>query len=213
MMRKPRILSVDPCNPDPGVIHEVTEVLRGEGLVTLPTDTLYGVAADIFSEAALERLLALKARPHDKPIPIFIASIETLDLVARGVPLKARQLAKQFWPGPLTLILHASPDMPDMITAGTGTVGVRIPQLPLIEAILAAVEHPITGTSANRSGGNNPMTAQDVLKGLGSKFDLLLDGGKVAGGIASTVLDCTQSPFHIIREGAIGRGVIASLLS
>lgn len=207
-----RILSVDPYNPDPGAIREVVEVLQDEGLVALPTDTLYGLAADISSGAALEHLLTIKARPHHMPIPIFISSMEALEGVTPEMPDAARRLAQQFWPGPLTLILHASPDISEMITAGTGTVGVRIPQLPLIEGILSALGGPVTGTSANRSGGTNPLTVKDVLRGLGDQCDLLVDGGKVPGGIASTVIDCTQSPFCIIREGAIGWQAIARVL-
>lgn len=212
MARMPRILSVDPQSPDPQVVQEVVKVLRAEGLVALPTDTLYGLAADIFSETALERVVALKARPHDKPIPIFVSSVEALDMVAAAVPDAARRLTQQFWPGPLTLILAASPDIPEMITAGTRTVGVRIPRLPLIAEILESIDCPLTGTSANKSGGINPVSLKDVLGSIGNKVDLLLDGGKAPGGVASTVLDCTQSPFRIIREGAIASEVLAAVL-
>lgn len=212
MVRMSRIISINPLNPDPEVVREVVEVLNAGGLVALPTDTLYGLAADISSEAALERLLVLKARPHDKPIPIFVSTIEALETVTRDVPEAARRLTQQFWPGPLTLILHASPDIPDAITAGTGTVGVRIPRLPLLAVLLEAVGHPLTGTSANRSGGKNPVTIRDVLRGLGKKLDLLVDGGTIPGGVPSTVIDCTESPFRIIREGAIARELIAGVL-
>lgn len=207
-----RILPVDPNNPEPKVVREIIDVLKGEGLVALPTDTVYGLLADIFSEVALERLVALKARPHDKPIPIFISSIEDLGAVTQEVPDAAGRLAHQFWPGPLTLILQASPEIPEEITAGTGTVGVRIPNLRLIEMILNGLGRPITGTSANKSGGINPVTPQDVQKSLRNQFDLLVDGGKTSSNIPSTVLDCTQFPFRVIRKGAIERGAIAALL-
>jgi L-threonylcarbamoyladenylate synthase len=203
-MNMPRFLPVDPKDPDPTVVREIVDVLKADGLVALPTDTVYGLAADIFSETALECLVDLKARPHDKPIPIFISSIEDLGTVGR--------LARKFWPGPLTLILHASPEIPEEITAGTGTVGVRIPNLRLIEMILNGLGRPITGTSANKSGGINPVTPQDVQKGLHKQFDLLVDGGKTSSAIPSTVLDCTQFPLRIIRKGAIERGAIAALL-
>ncbi len=208
----PRILQVDNNNPAPGVVSEIVDVLKSEGIVALPTDTLYGLAADISSEAALERLAALKARPHDKPIPIFISSIDGFEEVAVAVPEAAQRLAQQFWPGPLTLILHASSHIAEEITAGTGTVGVRIPNLRLVQAILEALDRPITGTSANKSGGPNPVTAQDVKKGLRNQYDLLVDGGKAPSGIPSTVLDCTQVPFRIIRKGAIEREAIAAVL-
>ncbi len=207
-----RRLSVDPRAPDPTAVREIVEILRAQGIVALPTDTLYGLAADIFSGAAVERLLTLKGRPSNKPIPIFIFSVEALGRVARDLPRPAHRLAEQFWPGPLTLILHASSEIPDGITAGTGTVGVRIPDLPLIGEILAALERPISGTSANRSGGVNPVTVEDVVSELGHRCDLLVDGGEAGSGIPSTVLDCTQSPFRVIREGGIGRGAITRLL-
>lgn len=208
----PRILSVNPESPDPQVVQEVLKVLKADGLVALPTDTLYGLAADVFSESALERLVALKARPHDKPIPIFVSRVEALEMVATAVPDAARRLVQEFWPGPLTLILYATPDIPELITAGTGTIGVRIPQLRLLAEILDAMNSPLTGTSANKSGGIDPVTLKDVLRGIGNRVDLLVDGGKAPGGVASTVLDCTQSPFQIIREGSIAREAIAAVL-
>lgn len=208
----PRILQVDPNNPDPGIVQEIVDVLKGEGLVALPTDTVYGLAADIYSSAAVERLADVKARPHDKPIPIFIASIDELETVAREVPETARRLARRFWPGPLTLILNASAHIPEAITAGTGTVGVRIPNLPLVEVILHALDRPITGTSANKSGGINPLSPKDVMKGLRNQFDLLVDGGETGSRMPSTVVDCTQFPLRIIRTGAVRRGTIAALL-
>ena len=208
----PRILQVDPNDPDPRVVQEIVNVLEEEGLVALPTDTVYGLAADIFSGAALERLVDLKARPHDKPIPIFISSIDDLGKIALGVPEEAGRLAQRFWPGPLTLILNASAQISEAITAGTGTVGVRIPNLALIDLILKALDRPITGTSANKSGGANPVRPKDVVKGLRNQFDLLVDGGETGSNIPSTVLDCTQFPLRIIRTGAVERGAIAALL-
>ena len=208
----PRILQVDPNDPDPRVVQEIVNVLEEEGLVALPTDTVYGLAADIFSGTALERLVDLKARPHDKPIPIFISSIDDLGKIALGVPEEAGRLAQRFWPGPLTLILNASAQISEAITAGTGTVGVRIPNLALIDLILKALDRPITGTSANKSGGANPVRPKDVVKGLRNQFDLLVDGGETGSNIPSTVLDCTQFPLRIIRTGAVERGSIAALL-
>lgn len=208
----PRILHVDSNNPDPGVVQEIVDVLKGEGLVALPTDTVYGLAADIYSAAAVERLVDVKARPHDKPIPIFIASIDDLVRITRDVPETAGRLARRFWPGPLTLILNASPHIPEAITAGTGTVGVRIPNLPLVEVILNALDRPITGTSANKSGGANPVSPKDVMKGLQNQIDLLVDGGETGSRMPSTVVDCTQFPLRIIRRGAVQRGTIAALL-
>ncbi|MFQ5532461.1 MAG: L-threonylcarbamoyladenylate synthase [Candidatus Methylomirabilales bacterium] len=207
-----RILSVDPNNPDSEAVREIVAVLKAQGTVALPTDTVYGLAVDIFSAAAVERLLTLKGRPSGKPIPIFISSIEALEGVVRGIPGPAERLAQEFWPGPLTLILHASPQIPEGITAGTGTVGVRIPELPLIGAILTALGSCISGTSANRSGGRNPVTVRDVVDEIGQGCDLIVDGGRVGGGVPSTVLDCTHFPFRLLREGAVGREMLATVL-
>ena len=207
-----RILSVDPNNPDSAAVREIVTVLKAQGTVALPTDTVYGLAVDIFSGAAVERLLTLKGRPSGKPIPIFISSIEVLEGVVRGIPAPAQRLAQEFWPGPLTLILHASQQIPEGITAGTGTVGVRIPNLPLIGAILTALGSSISGTSANRSGGRNPVTARDVVDEIGQDCDLIVDAGRAAGGVPSTVLDCTQFPFRLLRQGGIGRETLATVL-
>ncbi|MGH7387417.1 MAG: L-threonylcarbamoyladenylate synthase, partial [Candidatus Methylomirabilales bacterium] len=112
----------------------------------------------------------------------------------------------------LTLVLLAGPAIPEAVTAGTGTVGIRIPKSHLVLEILAALDRPITGTSANRSGGVDPATAADVVRSLGSRCDLVLDGGRAPGGVASTVLDCTELPFRIIREGAITLQALGAVL-
>ena len=138
--------------------------------------------------------------------------MEDVNEVARELPGAAWQLAERFWPGPLTLVLLAAPKIPEAVTAGTGTVGIRIPKSHLILEILAALDRPITGTSANRSGGVDPVTVADVVRGLGNRCDLVLDGGRVPGGTASTVLDCTELPFRIIREGAITAQALGAVL-
>ena len=212
MSRRPQITPVDPQRPDPAVIKEAVEVLRRGGLVAFPTDTLYGLGADIFNAEAVARVLEVKRRPQDMPIPIFIAKMEEVNEVARELPGAAWQLAERFWPGALTLVLLAASGVPDAVTAGTGTVGIRIPRCHLVLEILASLGRPITGTSANRSGGPNPKEVQQVLAQIGKEIDLLLDGGRVPGGAPSTVLDCTQIPFRLIREGVVTRGELRDVL-
>jgi L-threonylcarbamoyladenylate synthase len=212
MRRKPQITPVDPKHPEAAVVEKAVEVLRRGGLVAFPTDTLYGLGADIFNLEAVSRVLEVKKRPQDKPIPIFIANMEEVNEVARELPGAAWQLAEHFWPGPLTLVLLAAPAVPEVITAGTGTVGIRIPKCQLVLEILTRLGRPITGTSANRSGGPNPTEIQQVLIQIGKEIDLLLDGGKAPGSVPSTVLDCTQTPFRIIREGPVTRGELRDVL-
>lgn len=213
MAKKPRVTPVDFIRPDPAVVGEAVAVLRRGGLVAFPTDTLYALGADLFKPEAVARVLEVKKRSQDKPIPVFIGKMEDVNEVARDLPGAAWQLAERFWPGPLTLVLLAAPKIPEAVTAGTGTVGIRIPKSHLTLEILAALDHPITGTSANRSGGVDPVTVADVVRGLGNRCDLILDGGRAPGGIASTVLDCTELPFRIIREGAITAQALGTVLS
>jgi L-threonylcarbamoyladenylate synthase len=212
MSKKPKITPVDSMRPGPAVVEEAATVLRRGGLVAFPTDTLYALGADLFRPEAVIRVLEVKKRHQDKPIPVFIGKMEDVNDVARELPGAAWQLAERFWPGPLTLVLRAAPKIPEAVTAGTGTVGIRIPNSHLALEILAALGHPMTGTSANRSGGGDPMTVADVVRGLGNRCDLILDGGRVPGGIASTVLDCTELPFRIIREGAITAQALGAVL-
>ena len=212
MAKKPRITPVDFMRPDPAVVGEAVAVLRRGGLVAFPTDTLYALGADLFKPEAVTRVLEVKKRSQDKPIPVFIGKMEDVNEVARDLPGAAWQLAERFWPGPLTLVLLAAANIPEAVTAGTGTVGIRIPKSHLTLEILAALDHPITGTSANRSGGVDPVTVADVVRGLGNRCDLILDGGRAPRGIASTVLDCTELPFRIIREGAITAQALGAVL-
>jgi len=213
MSKKPKITPVDFMRPDPAVVEEAAAVLRRGGLVAFPTDTLYALGADLFNPEAVTRVLEVKKRPQDKPIPVFIGKMEDVNEVARELPGAAWQLAERFWPGPLTLVLLAAPRIPEAVTAGTGTVGIRIPKSHLVLEILAALDRPVTGTSANRSGGVDPVTVADVVRGLGNRCDLVLDGGRAPGGVASTVLDCTELPFRIIREGAITLQALGAVLS
>ena len=212
MSKRPKVTPVDLQRPDPAVVKEAAAILAKGGLVAFPTDTVYGLGADVFNPDALSRVLEVKRRPHDKPIPVFIRRMEDVNEVARELSGAAWQLAERFWPGPLTLVLFATPQVPEAVTAGTGTVGIRIPKCRVVLDILATLRRPVTGTSANRSGGGDPVTAAEVIKGVGNRCDLILDGGKVPGGIVSTVVDCTQAPFRIIREGAIPGEAIAALL-
>jgi L-threonylcarbamoyladenylate synthase len=185
-------------------------VLRQGGLVGFPTDTVYGLGALAFSGLAVAKLYPAKGRPESKAIPVLVDGLEGLQHLVWDVSPEAEQLARRFWPGPLTLILHRRPELPAEIGPGD-SVGVRMPNHPVALHLLAAAG-PLAVTSANRSGEPECSTADAVLAALGGRFDLLLDGGPTPGGLPSTVIDCTQSPAQILRQGPIARSDIEQVL-
>ncbi|MSQ11971.1 MAG: threonylcarbamoyl-AMP synthase [Dehalococcoidia bacterium] len=188
-------------------IADAVGALRHGGVVAYPTDTLYGLGADIFNESAVERVFTIKGRPRGMPLPVLLADAEQLalvtDLVAGEVPPLARTLAQEFWPGALTLILPRSPHVPDLITGRGWKVGVRVPDHPVPRELIRRLGSPITGTSANRTGGPDPFTALEVRRQLGDEVDIVVEGGPPPAGHASTVLDLTGPSPRIVRVGAI----------
>lgn len=191
---------------DPAMIATAVEILRSGGLVAFPTDTLYALGADGLSQPAVEGLLRAKGRAPGNPIPLLIAGAGALTDIVTTVHPYVAALADSFWPGPMTLVLPALPRVPDAVTGGTGTVGVRVPDHPVPLALIRALGRPITGTSANRSGTPPTRLASDVAANLADSVDLVIPGECGAVGeeaLASTVIDCTASPPRITRNGAL----------
>lgn len=189
---------------DPAILKRAVEILRGGGLVAYPTDTVYGLAALPTDGAAVRRLFEAKGRAPDQATPLLIAWAEQLPIVATEVPASAWLLIEAFWPGALTIVL---PKAQTFRSVAVGeTVGVRVPDHPTPRELARMLGGPITGTSANLSGPNpEPLTADDVRSQLGDVVDLVIDGGRCAGGRPSTVVDCTVAPPRILREGGISR--------
>ena len=187
-------------------IREALRIIEAGGLVAFPTDTVYGLAADLHSAAAIERIYQAKGRDMVKAIPVLIYNIDQITQVALDLPNNARRLAEKFWPGALTLIVPRVLDLPENLSSSP-TVAVRMPNYAPVQTVL---QHcgPLAVTSANISGGANPLTAEDVLSQLGGKIDLILDGGPVSGGIPSTIVDCSVDPVVITRHGAISDDAI-----
>jgi L-threonylcarbamoyladenylate synthase len=181
------------------------EVLRSGGLVAIPTDTVYGLAALATDDVAVEKLFAAKQRPLDQSMPLLIASPHDLALIAADVPAVARRLIGHFWPGALTIVLPRAPSFRSKAVA-SDSVGVRVPDHDIPRQLVQLLGAPITGTSANVSGKPEPLTAEDVRTQLGDSVSQIIDGGRCEGGRPSTVVDCTSEPPRILREGAIGRG-------
>ncbi len=205
---KTRVVPVDPKSPQPDVIREASEVLRRGGLVAFPTDTLYALGASAAEPAAIDRVLTVKGRHHGKPLSVLVPSVEAATHLAAVLPDGVRLLMQAFWPGALTLVVKASPTIPSILTAATGTVGLRMPAGPVAQALLMAFGGPIIGTSANKTGGADPAEAKTVQKAIGGQIEVILDGGRVTLGVPSTVVDCTTEPPRILREGAISRSTL-----
>jgi L-threonylcarbamoyladenylate synthase len=176
------------------------QLLRQHRLVAFPTDTVYGVGTLAFDGATVLKLYVAKERPPEKAIPILIADIADLDQVAINVPSIAYRLMETFWPGALTIVVPKQPHIPLEVST-TDTVAVRMPDLDLARDLMRRTG-PLAVTSANRSAGPNPRTAQEVLDQLAGRIDAIVDGGKTPGGVPSTVVDCTPATPAILREGA-----------
>ena len=201
---KTEILSV---NDSRSMIRALELLNQGE-VIALPTDTVYGVAADGFNAEAIEKLFVAKDRPSSKAIMLLIGAYADLEKCASHISPTARRLAEHFWPGGLTLVVNARAELPANLRADTSTIGVRLPDSALARELVRALGRPLAATSANRSGGANPRTAQDVLNDLDGRIALILDGGATPGNVPSTVLDCTIEPPRVLRAGAIGIGEI-----
>lgn len=208
-----RVLKVNPHSPEPEVIEAAREVLARDGLVVMPTETVYGLAARALSSAAIVRVFIVKKRARSQPLTVQIASPQMLLLVCADVSAAVRRLVKRFMPGPLTLVLTGSGLLPAALSAGSGKVGVRIPSHPVALAVLKAIAEPLVVTSANLSGRTATTSAEAALRQLEGKVDLVLDAGPCELGRESTVLDMTVSPPRVLREGAISWSRLEAVLA
>jgi len=189
----------------------VRRVLGESGLIALPTESFYGLAVAPFDEQALAKLWHIKGRSQGKPILVLIGDRSQLEPFVRSVPRAADVLINAFWPGPLTIVFAAAHGLSNAVTAGTGSVGIRLSAWQPLVDLLRRVG-PVTGTSANREGMPPPRTAEEVQDSLGDVVDLIVDAGPTAGGPPSTVID-VRGPIRIIRNGTIERAVIAARLA
>jgi L-threonylcarbamoyladenylate synthase len=197
-----KIIKVDPAYPE-AAYSRCREVIASSGVIAYPTDTFYALGADPENSAAVKRLFAIKGRQKDQPILLLIADRADADRWAVEITRVATGLMSRYWPGPLTLVFSAKSGVLPELTAGTGTIGLRVPGSVLARGLIRFIGHALTGTSANLSGRPNLRTAQEAAAEIGDVVDLVLDGGETAGGAASTVLDVTAAVPRLIREGAI----------
>jgi L-threonylcarbamoyladenylate synthase len=205
------ILPLDPSRPDWRQVRRAAMAVRRGEVVAVPTDTVYGLAANPFDRRAVSRVFQLKRRPETKPILLLVDDWRRMAPLIRGTPAVVSTIARKFWPGPLTVILPASSVVPDIITAGTGNVAIRCPRSAFIQALSRSLGSPVTGTSANLSGLAPATTAQEALRQFGGRLCYVVDGGRASGRQVSTIVDLTAEP-RIVRPGAVPRYALEPFL-
>jgi L-threonylcarbamoyladenylate synthase len=193
-------------------IQRAVQILRRGGLVGLPTETVYGLAADAENELAVRRIFAVKGRPSSHPLIVHVASAAKLEGWVARVPDEARRLADAFWPGPLTIVLPRGPRAKDVVTGGQDTVALRVPGHPLARELLEAFGGGLAAPSANRFGRVSPTRAEHVRADLGSDVELVLDGGASAVGLESTIVDLSGDGAVLLRPGGISREQLERVL-
>jgi len=179
------------------------EALRRGEVIVFPTETFYGLGADALNEGAVERIVSLKGRNPDNPIPVIVADREMLKEIVAEIPPVAERLMNRFWPGPLTLVLAAKKDLPASLLNRDGKIGVRISSHPLATRLTRELGHPLTATSANLSGMEPARTIREARTYFSGKVEIFLDGGRLAGRKGSSVVEVYQDRLKIIREGEI----------
>ncbi|MCS7091859.1 MAG: L-threonylcarbamoyladenylate synthase [Patescibacteria group bacterium] len=198
-----QIIKVNIKNPDPQIIHKATCVLENKGVVVYPTDTAYGIGVNAFEEEAIKKLYKLKGRDFSKPTHVVVKNWKMIKKIAYTNGL-ARKFYDKFLPGPLTIILTKKNLIPDILTAKTKTIGIRIPKCNVTKMLSSHLKLPYTTPSANRSGEKTPYSIEEVASVLDlSQVDLVLDGGKLPNVPPSTIVDLTSNEIKIIREGTL----------
>lgn len=199
----PRMFSVDPKDPEGAILEEAAQVILEGGLVVVPTETFYALAGDGLSAEAVSRVLEAKGRETSRPTGLLIADEEMVALVATRIPRAAFKLMNRFWPGPLNLVLHAKESLPLGVVGDRMGVSVRVPaSLPAL-GLIRLLNRPITATSANKTGGKPPQTADEAIEALGDVLEIAIDAGKTRGGEPSTMVDVRGKKPILLRAGAI----------
>ncbi|MGH9488914.1 MAG: L-threonylcarbamoyladenylate synthase [Terriglobales bacterium] len=208
-----RWIPLDPVRPDPATVAELAARLRAGEVLAIPTDTIYGLAADARNAQAVERIFAIKGRDEGKPLPLLVGGLAAAERMAAPAPAALAALARAFWPGPLSLALPVGPEWPAALRAGGSSLAVRWPRAAIAQALLDACGFPLTATSANRSGAAGCLSAAEVEAQLGDRLEVIVDGGPAASGQPSTLLDLTGGAPRLVREGAIARAALARWLA
>ncbi len=211
-MNKTETLKIRNRNPEHDKIRHAADTLRRGGLVVFPTETVYGLGANALDPDAVRKVFRIKSRPSDNPLIVHIADVGDLQLLAKRPPKAAKLLMERFWPGPLTIVLRKKRAVPDVVTAGSDTVAVRMPDNAIARQLIRNACVPLAGPSANISGRPSPTKAEYVLDDLSGMVDIILDGGRTRIGIESTVIDMTVKSPVILRHGGVTKKEIERLI-
>lgn len=207
-----RIRRIDGRKPREDVIQEAARIICRGGVVIFPTTSLYGLAVDASNPAAVEKLFFIKQRPLDKPILILVPELGDVQSLVQDIPLTAERIMTALWPGKLTLIFKAGNGLLPSLTAGTGKIGIRLPVYPVARLLVHAVGKPITATSANISGQIGCSRITDLDPAVAASVDLMLDAGPLRGGAGSTILDVSEDPPVLLREGSVPLSKLSKMI-
>jgi len=202
------IRKIDPVLPDESLIEKAARIIKAGGIIIFPTRTLYGIGADALNPKAVDRVFSIKKRLASKPISILVDSISAVRSLVSEIPPSAEVLMEKFWPGRMTIVFKADDQVPSNLTAGTGKIGIRVPEHPVAVKLLQFLDVPVTGTSANFSGSQGCHRITDLPSDMIGQINLILDSGSLRGGIGSTVIDVTTFPPTILREGVVSRQAV-----
>jgi tRNA threonylcarbamoyl adenosine modification protein (Sua5/YciO/YrdC/YwlC family) len=213
MSVRAEILKINSETPESSLVHYAAEQIKSGQVLGMPTDTFYGLAADPFNLRAVERVYEIKSRSRHKPLSLLIESEDQAEMLARDpLPDEFYELARKFWPGPLTIIVPAASRLPLKVTANTGNVALRIPSANIPLSVIRAAGVPITATSANLSGASECTSAGAVRDQLQERISIIVDGGPSPRDVSSTIVDLSEGGWRVLREGAVPRQAIADTL-
>ncbi len=207
------LLRINPINPEAELLRYAADLLTRGGVIAIPTDTFYGLAADIFNLAAVDDIYRVKGRPETRALPILVNSVEQALPLCKDAPENFVKLAQTFWPGALTMVINAAHRIPLKVTAGTGRIALRWPRSEVVFRLIEEFGGPITGTSANISGFSSCSSGEQVRKQLGSRVPLILDAGDTGAALASTIVELHGATWRVGREGMISESEIEKALS
>ena len=206
---KTRLVKIDEDNIDLAVLEDLAKIIRKKGLVAIPTETVYGLAANGLDQEAVEKIFIAKNRPMDNPLILHISDLDQIDRLTQGLSDKDRSALEELWPGPLTVVLKKSEVIPDGVSAGLDTVAIRLPAKKIAREFIRICGLPLAAPSANLSTKPSPTNAQDVLEDMDGRIDVLMDGGPCKIGLESTVIDLSEGRPSILRPGYYTREMLS----